>query len=112
MTAMDVAKELKQDGVSAGVISMHTIKPLDVALIKSLAAKNMPLFTLEEHSVVGGLGSAVSEVLTELGSPVLLKKIGLPDAYPCIVGGQGYLRKAFGLDAKSICSTIREVISA
>jgi len=112
MTAMDAAQKLKQDGVSAGVISIHTIKPLDVALIKGLAARNKPLFTLEEHSVVGGLGSAVSEVLTELGSPVLLKRIGLPDAYPCIVGSQGYLRKAFGLDAKSICSTIRKVISA
>ena len=102
------ADRLEKEGINASVISMHTIKPLDVDLIKELAYNGEPMFTIEEHSIIGGLGSAVSEVLAELDCEVPFKRIGLPDEYSHIVGSQQYLRKRFGIDDDNIYNIIKE----
>lgn len=107
-SAKVVADRLEKEGINASVISMHTIKPLDVALIKDLAYSGEPMFTIEEHSIVGGLGSAVSEVLAELDCKVPFKRIGLPDEYSHIVGSQKYLRKKFGIDEDNIYKIIKD----
>jgi transketolase len=101
-----VSNKLEKDGIDASVISVHTIKPLDSDLIKSLASSGRPIFTIEEHSIIGGLGSAVSEVLAELEWKVPFKRIGLPDEFSHIIGSQNYQRMKLGLDANGIYKRI------
>lgn len=108
-TAMVASERLERDGLSASVVSMHTVKPIDINLIKKLACSGKPMFTIEEHSMIGGLGSAVSEVLAELNLSIPFKRIGLPDEYCNIVGSQKYLRKIFGLDIDNICKIIKKI---
>lgn len=107
-TAMIVSGNLERNGLNASVVSMHTVKPIDINLIKELADTGKPIFTIEEHSMIGGLGSAVSEILAELDCNIPFKKIGLPDEYCPIVGSQKYLRKTLGLDVDSIYKIIKE----
>lgn len=107
-SAVHVSNKLKHDGIDSGVISIHTVKPLDIDLIENLAKSGKPMFTIEEHSIIGGLGSAVSEVLAELELKVNFKRIGLQDAYSHTVGSQNYQRMKFGLDVDSIYMTIKE----
>lgn len=109
-TAKDVSERLKKDGLSASVISLHTVKPIDANLIKKLACSGKPMFTIEEHSIVGGLGSAVSEVIAELNCNITFKRIGVPDKYPTTIGSQKYLRKVFGLDTNGICKVIKRTV--
>ena len=78
--AMEAAKLLAQDGIRAEVINMHTIKPLDAELVARSAAKNGKVVTVEEHSIIGGLGSAVAEVLAEK-QPAKLLRIGVEDRF-------------------------------
>lgn len=107
-TAMVVSERLERDGLNATVVSMHTVKPIDINLIKELSYSENPMFTIEEHSTIGGLGSAVSEILAELDLCVPFKRIGLPDRYCHIAGSQKYLRKIYGIDLENICKTIKE----
>lgn len=91
------------------VIDIHTIKPIDRALIKRLAASCKWIVTAEDHNVIGGLGTAVSEVLTEIGYGGKLLKIGVQDVY----GESGTpedLYEKFGFTAPKIASRIRETV--
>jgi transketolase len=107
--AVEVRNQLGARGLKAGLFSMPWLKPLDVEIIKTLAAKAKMIFTLEEHSVIGGLGSAVAEVLAQLPCPKAnLKMIGLPDGFLKIVGDQNYLRKFQGLSVETILKTIQD----
>lgn len=106
-TAIKVSDNLYKEGINAGVISMHTVKPLDIDLIKKLVYGGRPIFTLEEHSIIGGLGSAVAEVLAEMKPSVTFKRIGLQDKFSHVIGSQNYQRIKFGLDIDSICNIIR-----
>lgn len=92
------------------VISMPTVKPLDEKLILAYAKKSRVMVTLEEHSVIGGLGSAVSEVLAESGSGVVFKRIGIPDRFTQTMGRQEHMRKANGLDSTSIRAIINTLL--
>lgn len=104
-TMLETAMNIK--GVN--VISMPTIKPLDEALIRTFAKKSKVLMTLEEHSIIGGLGSAVSEVIAESGIQVVFKRIGVPDRFTHTMGLQSHMRKANGLDVASIVKTIQSL---
>lgn len=84
--------EWAKEGKYASLISMPTIKPFDVAAIHKLIEKKIPIYTLEEHSIIGGLGSAVAEVIAESGSGIKFKRIGIPDIYTHHVGSQIFLR--------------------
>lgn len=79
-SALEAAEKLAADGVDARVINIHTIKPLDEALIVKAAQETKRIFTVEEHSVIGGLGSAVCDVLSEK-CPTPVKKLGMYDCY-------------------------------
>lgn len=86
------------EGKRIRLISMHTVKPLDTELINGLIDEGIPMVTLEEHNLIGGLGSAVAEIVAESGKAVYFKRMGLPDSFCHLIGKQDYLREKFGLD--------------
>lgn len=106
--ALKAADMLKEDGISAGVVNIHTIKPIDKELICKVAENSGILMTVEEHSVIGGLGSAVSEVVTEC-YPVPVIKIGVNDEYGHS-GPAADLLKEFGLCAENIADKVRKTL--
>jgi len=104
---LQVADALSGKGVSARVLSMHTVKPIDKQALLEAAAETSAIFTIEEHSVVGGLGGAVAEVLMEADRrPKIFKRIGLNGEFSSVVGTQEYLKKIYGLDVSGIMGTI------
>jgi len=108
--AVEAGKLLKQKGINCRVVSMHTIKPLDVEVIKKAAKETKIIFTLEEHSIIGGLGSAVAEFLAESNYKVKFKRLGVPDVYPKVVGTQIFLRDMFGLSPEKIAAEIKKFV--
>lgn len=103
--SLEAAKMLEADGVSAEVINIHTIKPLDVDLVVKSAAKTGKVVTVEEHSVIGGLGGAVAEALSE-HCPTKMLRIGVHDTF----GESGpavELLKKYELDAAGIYKQIK-----
>ena len=109
--ALQVADGLAKEGVQTRVLSMHTVKPLDVEAVVAAARETGAIVTLEEHSVIGGLGSAVAEVLAESGeSPVHFKRLGLPSSFTYHVGSQEYLRDKFGLSQRAIRESLEPIL--
>lgn len=107
-TAMQAADLLCEAGVQTRVLSMHTVRPLDTVAIESAVRETGAVFTLEEHSVVGGLGGAVAEFLAEnWDAPVVFKRFGLPSEFSCFVGSQEYMRARHGLTAEAVALGIR-----
>lgn len=86
-----------EEGKRVELVSMPTIKPFDVAAVTSLIERGMSIITLEEHNVIGGLGSAVAEVIAESSRGVRFKRIAIPDEYSHYVGGQEFLREKYGM---------------
>jgi transketolase len=107
--AVDAAEKLSRGGLSARVVDMHTIKPLDEALVLQCAQKSNAMVTIEEHSVIGGLGGAVSEVLAEHSSGIPFKRIGVQDMF-CESGEPDELFKKYGLNAPHIVKTIKTLL--
>ncbi|GAC41567.1 transketolase family protein [Paenibacillus popilliae] len=91
-------KKLNEYGKSATLLSMHTIKPFDKQPIINLIERGMSIVSLEEHNVIGGLSSAVAEVIADRGLAVRFKKIGVPDVFSHAVGDQQYIRNKYILD--------------
>jgi len=107
--ALEAAKKLETAGVSAGVINIHTIKPLDEDLIVTAAKKTGKVVTVEEHSIIGGLGSAVCDALSTK-APTKVLKIGVNDVY----GESGpavKLIEKYGLDAQGIYTKVKEFVN-
>lgn len=106
--SLQAAEKLEADGISAQVINIHTIKPLDEELIVAAAKETGKVVTVEEHSVIGGLGSAVCDALCAK-HPVPVLKIGVNDTY----GESGpalELIKKYGLDAEGIYTKVKEFV--
>ena len=93
---------LAAKGISAEVVSFPSVKPIDSGKIAELAKRFPLIVSCEEHSIVGGFGSAVAEELSALGTPCRLMRIGMQDAYTTAVGSQQYLRRTYGMDAAAI----------
>lgn len=107
---IEAAERLAEDGIDAQVINIHTIKPLDEELVLEAAKKTGKVVTIEEHSVIGGLGSAVCDVLSEK-QPTKVMKIGINDTF----GESGpavELVKKYGLDADSIYAKVKGFVNA
>jgi len=104
--ALEASKILANDGISARVVNIHTIKPLDTELVCRCASDTGIIVTVEEHSIIGGLGSAVVEAVTEC-CPVPVVRIGVNDEYGCS-GPAVELLKKFGLCAENIAVRTRE----
>ncbi len=98
--AMQAAEELSGMGVNAAVIDMASIKPIDAELIKKYAEKTGKIITAEDHNIIGGLGSAVAEVISEDGG-AKLRRVGVKDIFG-ESGTQGPLAEKFGLTAEAI----------
>lgn len=106
--ALEAAKKLEADGIHAKVINMATVKPLDEELVLAAAKETGKVVTVEEHSVIGGLGSAVCDVLSEK-APTPVLKIGVNDVF----GHSGpavELIKEFGLDGDSIAAKVKDFV--
>ena len=107
--AVEAAEMLAAEGISAEVINIHTVKPLDDALVIASASKTGAVVTAEEHSVIGGLGSAVCDTLAE-NCPVPVIKVGVQDSF----GRSGKvpeLLEIYGLTAKNIAESAKQAIS-
>ncbi|SFG33187.1 transketolase [Lachnospiraceae bacterium C7] len=107
--SLQAAEMLEKDGVSVEVVNIHTIKPLDVDLVVKSAKKTGKVVTVEEHSVIGGLGGAVAETLME-NAPVPMKRIGVYDTF----GESGpavELLKKYRLDATGIYEQVKEFLN-
>jgi transketolase len=110
--ALGAADALAADGIELRIIDVHTIKPLDVEQICCAAANCRHVFTLEEHVIAGGLGSAIAEACAEAGVALKsFRRIGLGDCFPDVVGDQQFLRARYGLDAKSVESAVRQALA-
>lgn len=102
------AEALASEGIDAAVINIHTIKPIDAACVTEWAEKCGKVITVEEHSVIGGLGEAVCAVLSEkLPTPV--RRVGVQDKFGCSGPAWDLLRE-YGLDAATICKTAHEML--
>ena len=107
-TALEAAVELAAEGIEATVLDMHTIKPLDMEAVISAANSTGAIVTAEEHSIIGGLGSAVAEVLAE-NCLVPLKRVGIQDSFG-ESGKPAELLEKYGLTAKHLVSAAKEVL--
>ncbi|MCM8711548.1 transketolase family protein [Clostridium sp. SYSU_GA19001] len=106
--AIDAADVLKNEGISCRVLNMHTIKPLDEEAVIKAAEETGHIITIEEHSIFGGLGAAVSEVVVQT-KPVPVKIIGIPDE-PAIAGTGPEIFKHYGLTAENLCKSVKEML--
>ena len=107
--SLSAAELLSQKGIESRVIDMASIKPIDVDLIIESAIKTKAVITAENHSVIGGLGSAVAEVLMDEGIGIPFKRIGIQDQF-CEGGTTSYLMRKFGIDADAITRAATAVI--
>ena len=107
--ALEAKEELAKEGINARVINIHTIKPIDEELIIKAAKETGVIVTAEEHSIIGGLGSAVSEVVSE-ECPVVVKKVGVKDTFG-ESGTPAELLKKYGLTAEDIVNSVKEAIA-
>lgn len=106
--ACEAAQMLEKKDIGVEQYSFHTVKPIDRDVILDCADKYDCIVTVEEHNIIGGFASAVSEVITDNGKAVKLIKIGLNDVYCSKVGNQKYLREQYGMTADKIVDTVLE----
>lgn len=108
--AMIAADTLQAEGISARVVNMATIKPIDKDLILACAAETGAIVTAEEHNIIGGLGSAVAEVLVESGKPVPMLRVGVEDTFGRS-GPAWELLDLYGLTAPHIVNKVKAVLA-
>ena len=107
--ALRAADALAARGVEATVLHFGTVKPFDAAALVAAATRTGAVVTLEEHTILGGLGSAVAEALAEAGVPARLRRLGIPDAFAHAVGSRDHLLAHFGLDGEAVARAALEV---
>jgi transketolase len=105
---LEAGKTLMKSGIHARVIDMHTVKPIDSDVIITAARETGRIITVEEHSVLGGLGSSVSEIVSQI-YPVPVKILGFPDEF-VIHGSSKELFRHYGLTKKNIISTVKKML--
>jgi transketolase len=104
--ARDVADILAHDSIQARLINLHTIKPIDEEIILKAARETSAVFVIEEHSLIGGLGSAVAETLAESNIKTMFKRLALADTFIKKAGSREYLLDQCHLSAEKIAQTI------
>lgn len=111
--AVEAAEALRMDGISTEVVSVHTLAPIDEEYIADRASRFPIVITCEEHTVVGGLGGAVAEILAECSISTKFRRFGLSaNAFPVGVGSQEYMRAANGLDAGALRALVFSLLAA
>jgi transketolase len=112
MFALQAAEILSAQGVTVNVLNVHTIKPLDTEAVREAASGVHAVVTVEEHNIIGGLGSAVSEVIAEMkGSHAPLARIGLKDVFAQDYGDRLYLLKTFGISTDAIVEKVLKLLN-
>lgn len=110
--ALRAAEELAAEGIQCRVLSVHTVKPLDVNTLISAATETEGIVSIEEHSLHGGLGSAIAEALMDSGAyPGFMARMGLRDTFSSVIGSQSYLRQVYSLDAAAIAKTVADKLA-
>ena len=111
--ALSASAALREKGIELGIYSCICLKPFDVETLRSIADRYAAIITIEEHNVVGGLGSIVSDLLLEARPSAMprLVKLGLQDVYTSVVGSQSYLRRHYGLASEDVVRTVGELMS-
>ncbi len=107
--ALDAARRLESEGISASVVDARFVKPLDPRLAE-IAARHRGVVTVEDGTTVGGFGSAVAELLAAAGTPVPVRRLGIPDRF-VEHGAQGLLLASLGLDPEGVASAAAEVLA-
>ena len=110
--ALDAADKLAKEGVDCGVLHMHTIKPLDEKMLLEALSQVSVVVTVEEHTRIGGLGSAVLEFINDvaLDSPPIVKRIGIPDQFAGKYGSQDCLLAHWGIDVDGLYGEMKKAI--
>ena len=110
--ALAAAALLEQSGISAGVLHMHTVKPFDTEALLAQAARVPAILSIEEHTIIGGLGSAVAETLAEanFNTAKRFKRIGIPDVFPDKYGSQATLLARYGITADGAVAELRKLL--
>lgn len=109
-TTLAAADALRSQGISAGVVSVHTLRPLPEKRIRLLAAESPLVVTVEEHSRSGGLGGAVAEILAEMDDPPRFRRFGLDPVFPGGIGSQEYLRHVNGIDEQALVTAVQGML--
>ncbi len=112
--ALEAAETLSGDGIESGVLHAPTVKPLDENAVLAAAKEASLVVTLEEHTLIGGLGSAVTDLFADNlnnGGPKVLR-LGIPDAFPAEYGSQDSMLETFGLQPPAIADAVREAVSS
>jgi len=109
---VSAARALERDGIHCRVLSMHSLKPLDADSLLAAAVETGGILTVEENTVLGGLGGAVAEICLEsVVRPKRFLRLGIADTHISIVGDQKFLRTHVGIDCKSIEAAVRQLVS-
>jgi len=110
--ALDAASLLVEQGIEAGVLHMPTIKPLDTEALLGAISPVAAIVTIEEHTLMGGLGSAVAEVIAEANwsPPKRLRRIGIPDVFPDQYGSQASLMNRYGISTEQLVMTVSTLL--
>jgi len=109
--ALQAAESLRGDGVEAKVVDMHTVKPLDTSAVIESAKETGAVVTVEEHSVIGGLGGAVSEILSE-NYPTPLRRVGVMDRFGTSSRNYQRLLERYGLTPEAVAEAAKQVLEA
>jgi transketolase len=111
--ALDAADKLAGAGVTAGVLHVHTLKPLDAARILACARQVRVIITIEEHTLVGGLGSAVAETLMDagVGEGKRFIRLGFPDVFTEELGSQSEIMNKYGLNAENLVAKTKQLLN-
>lgn len=107
--ALAAAEQLSEEGTEAQVVSVHTLKPLDDDAIVSMVSRFPAVVTCEEHSILGGGGGAIAEVIAEASLSVTFRRFGLESAFPVGVGSQEFLRDLNGIGVNALVSLVRSL---
>ncbi len=110
--ALAAHDELSREGIGAAVLHLHTVKPLDAEALLRAAAGVRAVVSVEEHTIIGGLGSAVAEVLAEanLSPAKRFKRLAVPDEFPSLYGSQESEMRHYGLTAENVAATVRSLL--
>lgn len=111
-TAHNITNRLKAVGLSVVLVSVHTVKPIEFTEIDNIISQQIPTVTLEEHNIIGGLGSIIAERIAESGRGLKFKRIGIPDAFSHFVGSQTYIREKYDLSEEKVYKNILSFINS
>ncbi|PIR53266.1 transketolase [Candidatus Peregrinibacteria bacterium CG10_big_fil_rev_8_21_14_0_10_49_10] len=111
-TAAEARELLETEHISAGLVSMHTLKPFDEEIVQRVVQETALIATVEEHSAIGGLSSAVAQVLSQMSGHAPHLTIATPDSFATDTGSQKFFREKVGLTAEKIAASIRHYLPA